>query len=211
MAHILETLRDGGLQQAISTLEKAHREIVSSCTKAQSEIEHLGELWGIGLKRLEVRLPNIPGIIGKESEKLVELINILATVERTISALKWFASEFPETVLRECHPSTSDDPGGNDIVLVDASGAVVVRCEVCDVASSSAGQNGKEKKDIRNLGCSEAVPIDGIRRFIATSLEFSLALTSSKRKWHLLPYEYVAFCTENLDGTVMLEVIPSGG
>ncbi|MEH6519278.1 MAG: hypothetical protein V7742_21580 [Halioglobus sp.] len=208
MAHILEAIRGTEIQKAVSILEDAHQKIVLRAAEATLEAESDAELWGRRLKRLEVSLPLIPGVVGKSSEKLVELINILATVERTISALKWFGQEYSDCVLRECHPSTSDDSDGNDIVVTTESGVVRARCEVCDVASSSAGQNGKEKKDIKNLGCNDIVPRDGVRRFIATSMEFSSALTSSKRKWHALPYRYLAHTNGGLGDTVLLEVVP---
>jgi hypothetical protein len=90
---------------------------------------------------------------------------------------------------------------------MDVDNNVIVRCEVCDVASSNAGQNKKEKSDIKNLGCAEGVPVDNIRRFISTSSEFSIALTSNKRKWKSIPYRYVAHQTNLPDRTVLLEVI----
>ena len=58
------------------------------------------------------------------------------------------AEKHPECIVRECHSSTSDSSDGNDIVLMDHSRNIVVRCEVTDVISSDAAQNGKEKKDI---------------------------------------------------------------
>ena len=121
------------------------------------------------MKRLEIDVPFGEGLVGKSEEKYVEVINILATAERTVSALKWLGNEFPGSLVQECHASTSDGKEGNDIVLVNLEGAVSVRCEVCDVVASKAGQNGKEKKDLKNLGCTLSVPDDNIRRFIATS------------------------------------------
>ncbi len=146
--------------------------------------------------------PNL--LVGKKSEKLVEIINILATAERTISTLVWFKKEFLQCTVRECHVSTSDDSQGNGIVLIDADVNVIVLCEVCDVASSNAGQNKKEKSDIKNLGCADGVPRDNIRRFISTAPEFSLVLTSDKRKWKSIPYRYLTHQTNIPDKTVLL-------
>ena len=77
--------------------------------------------------------------------------------------------------VKECHPSTSSAKGSNDLMLEDTIGVVVVRCEVCDVASDSAGSNGKERKDVASLGCADGVPDDGVRRFLCTSPEFARA------------------------------------
>lgn len=91
---------------------------------------------------------------------------------------------------------------------MDKSSHVIARCEVTDVISSNPGQNGKEKKDLRNLGCAEYVPNDLVARYIATSREFANALTSVKRKWHKMHYRYVTHETELNDQTVLLEIVP---
>ena len=75
--------------------------------------------WGITFKRQQVDLPVIEGVIGKRQEKLAEIVNILATNEQTLSALTWFADEFPCSIVQEFHPSTSDNPDGHDITLVN--------------------------------------------------------------------------------------------
>ncbi|WP_444935855.1 hypothetical protein ACJJIW_17180 [Microbulbifer sp. JMSA004] len=208
MAHLIETIRNSSLGEAILELERTHELIVYAAISAQNEIGSKINTWGSDLKRLEVVLPQGQLLLGKSTEKLVELINILATTERTISALKWFETLYPNAFLRECHSSTSDDTGGNDIVLIEPkSEKVIVRCEVTDVTSSNPGQNGKEKKDLKNLGCSYALPSDGVDRYIATSLEFSNALKSEKRKWKSLHYRYFAHETKCSNQTVMLEIV----
>jgi len=207
MAHLIETIRNALLSEAILQLEQTHELIVGAAISATNEIGPVRNTWGSDLKRLDVVLPK-GRLIGKSTEKLVELINILATTERTISALKWFETQYPNASLRECHASTSDDAEGNDIVLIDPeSGNVVVRCEVTDVTSSNPGQNGKEKKDLKNLGCSDIVPGDGVKRYIATSLEFSNALKSEKRKWKSRHYGYLGHETKCSNQTVILEVV----
>lgn len=206
MPHVIETVRNLSIVQTISELESAHASISLSIDSAQSNIDAFKSSWGVAMKRLEVSLSIENKLVGKKSEKFVELINILATTERTISALKWFRDVYPDAIVRECHPSTSDDSDGSDIVLLNNTEQIIVRCEVCDVASSSAGQNGKEKKDLSNLGCASQVPEDGIRRFIATSPEFSAALISKKRKWLRLHYSYRCHSTGFDDGTDMLEI-----
>ena len=206
MAHLIETIYETSIPTAINALENTHALIVERAIATQKDIGTNITMWGTQLKRLEVSLPFGKMLIGKSSEKLVEIINILATTERTISALKWLSKTHPESILRECHASTSDDVGGNDIVLTDNSKNIIVRCEVTDVISSNAGQNGKEKKDIKNLGCSHEVPHDSVTRYIATSTEFSDALSSPKRKWKNLHYKYNKHYTNLPDNTVLLEI-----
>lgn len=208
MAHLIEAIRESSLEGAIELLQKTHALIVEQAIHAQRRIGTNSGAWGAELKRLEVSLPAGQLLIGKACEKFVEIINILATTERTISSLVWLAQRHPNTVLRECHASTSDDIEGNDIVLLEAvSRKIVVRCEVTDVISSNAAQNGKEKKDLRNLGCGASVPKDGVIRYIATSYEFSQALMSKNRKWASMHYRYIPYETKSTDQTVMLEIV----
>jgi len=206
MAHLVETIRDTEISCAIRTLEKSHNLIVNRAISAQKGIDLDSKAWGEQLKRLEVSLPLGEELVGKEKEKFVEIINILATVERTLSALEWMLSKYPNGILRECHPSTSDDNGGNDIVITEKSGNIIARCEVTDVTSSNASQNGKEKKDLKTLGCENSVPDDSISRYIATSTEFANAISSKNRKWHNLHYRYIRHETGHKNRTVLLEV-----
>ena len=207
MAHLIETIYGVSVGEAISLLETTHNSIVSCVINDQSKLSTETRSWGVIMKRLEIDLLVGEGLVGKSSEKYVEVINILATVERTIASLKWFDNKFAGLIVQECHASTSDNDDGNDIVLVTSIGDIAVRCEVCDVVSSKAGQNKKEKKDINNLGCAEGVPEDNVRRFIATSSEFASALVSEKRKWKDLPYRYKWNESGVPDGTVLLEII----
>ena len=208
MAHLIETVKNVTIEEGVELLERTHALIVERAIQAQRNIGIEKETWGAELKRLEVTLPVGSVLVGKETEKFVEVINMLATTERTIESLTWLAKEYPGARLRECHASTSDEPGGNDIVLVEKeTNTVIVRCEVTDVISISAAQNGKEKKDLKNLGCAQSVPEDGVKRFIATSEEFSRALSSTKRKWKQLHYRYLKHQTGSKGNTVMLEVV----
>ena len=206
MPHIIETIYGSSIDDAVDLLEQTHQLIVDCAITSQSNLSTETLSWGVNIKRLEVPLPCGQLLVGKPREKFVEIINILATTERTISALKWLFLTYPEAQIRECHPSTSDDSGGNDIVLTDNQGNILVRCEVCDVASSNAAQNNKEKKDLKNLGCETAIPDDSIKRYIATSYEFAKALSSLNRKWNKMHYRYILHSTEAGDQTVMLEI-----
>ena len=209
MPHIIETISNATAANALEALQAAHDFLASQVVAAQSELASDTAHWGMAMKRAVVDLEGGPPLVGKTSERFVELINILATTERTIEALRWLAGEYPDSQVRECHASTSDDSKGNDIVLTDAGGKVIVRCEVCDVISKNPGQNGKEKSDLKNLGCQEAVPDDGVHRYIATSPEFAAALTGRLRKWKQLHYSYESLETGLPQQTVMLRVLAS--
>ncbi len=148
-------------------------------------------------------------MIGKPNERFSEIINITATIERLLSGITWFSTQadYAHLQIKECHPATSDTDDGNDLVLVDRQGNIKVKCEVCDVVSNNAGSNGKEKKDIHNLGCTDGVPNDGIDRFICTSTEFADALKSSKRKWQDKPYHYQPIPLEDARKTYLLKIL----
>lgn len=213
MPHVIKPFANVPFDDALERLKRAHRFLVSQArtTLLASGVDDA--FWGIGLKRSPVRLDegDIPSLIGKSEEKLGEVINIAATVERLMDSIQWFAAqpEYKRCSILECHPSTSDEANGNDVVIVDPDRGIVVRCEVCDVASSNAGSNNKEKKDINNLGCTQTVPQDGIARFICTAPEFAAALTSRGRKWQSKPYRYELIETGFASGTCMLRIHPA--
>ncbi len=208
MAHIIDTIRNHTINETFKSLSKAHNDLFMAIKEADIYSKSPNK-WGVEMKRLNIDLSMISNpLISKKSEKFVELVNILATVERTLDALSWCSKNYPDLIVEQCHPSTSDDPEGNDIVLVNTNGNVCVRIEVCDVASSRASQNGKEKSDLANLGCNIHIPNDGIFRFIATSSEFAAALSSSKRKWANMHYSYENIYIINTS-TVMLKVEPN--
>ena len=206
MPHLFETLRNQKIKTTITELESAHHAISETVANACKHIDFRLDTFGSDFKRLLIPLPKHP-VIGKDEERLIEIVNILATVEKTIGALIWFGNEFPGSWLNICHPSTSDSDEGNDIVLLSREfGETIVRCEITDVISSNAGQNGKEAKDLKSLSCENEVPLDGVRRFIATSNEYSKALCSHKRKWSMKHYHYVCHSNSNDNATVILEI-----
>jgi hypothetical protein len=198
MPHLIETIKNESISGAIAKLKEAQAYIVKQAKITCREIESIDHPWGIKAKRLDVNLKseNRPVLVGKESEKLTEVFNISATVERLIAALEWFEINHPEYSVQECHPSTSqhimsekdDDGKGNDLVLMYGEKKIIV--EVCDVVSSNAGANGKEKKDLESLGCGKSVPEDQIERYICTSNEFAKALIRPTRKWKTMHYRY---------------------
>jgi len=213
MPHVVEPFTNTSFDDALQRLRAAQRYLVSRAKATITASDFDQSCWGTSVKRSPVALNvgDFPPLIGKVDERLVEVINIAATVERLIDAIEWFSKQ-PKNEhcsIFECHPSTSDETNGNDLVIIDSNGQIVARCEVCDVASSNPGSNNKETKDIRNLGCDESVPQDGVERYICTAPEFANALASSKRKWDLKPYRYRLIETGSASGTCMLLIEPA--
>lgn len=206
MPHVIEVVENMPFNPALKLLREAHTFLANRVVSAQNQISNDIDNWGIRTKRLMVDLRGGPELIGKPSEKFVELINILATTERTLEAMDWLAKHNSDLVVSQCHASTSDFEGGNDIVLKDGHGKVRVRCEVCDVVSNRAGQNKKEESDLKVLGCAEKVPNDGVDRYVATSKEFAAALVNPKRRWSHKHYRYEIRPTGLPLKTVMLEL-----
>lgn len=198
MAHLIPEIRDVSLEDAIESVTKSHRAIVASTRQELHKLDQHESTWGTEVKRLSVTFPSDAEELGlgKEQERFAEVMNMAATIERLLDALRWFRNhpDYRSLSVRECHPTTSDDSSGNDIVLESADGIVKVRCEVCDVVSKNAAQNKKEAKEIKNLGCEAGVPSDGVSRYIATSPEFAQALASPARKWNQKPYRYKSIC-----------------
>lgn len=193
-------------------LVEAHDFLVACSMRALATLPQAGPSWGVQMKRLSVDLtpaPSRPAAICKGAERMGEVVNMVATLERLVAAIWWFERqpEFEALRVKECHPTTSSSTESNDLVLVDAMSRVVVRCEVCDVASSSAGSNGKEQKDIASLGCANGIPTDGVRRFLCTSPEFALAIQSQRRKWAKRLHRYREFPVGDHTATVLVELV----
>lgn len=148
MSHIISF----NAAHAAPTREVAHelRELLESCTLAvarhfaQPDLSRSALL----LKRERVPLPTFRGrwfATGRAEECLGELINVLATVARTVDALDHLAASVGGTVVK-CNPSTSDD--GHDIEVLAKERHVIL--EVSDVAGNG-NANGKMTKDMTTL------------------------------------------------------------
>lgn len=146
------------------------RELLESCTLAVAGhfAQPVLSRSALLLKRERVPLPTFRGrwfTTGRAEERLGELINVLATVARTVDALEHLATAVGGTVIK-CNPSTSDD--GHDIeVLADGRHVIV---EVSDVAGSG-NANNKMTKDLTTLVGS------------SPEAELLLAVSESSGRW----------------------------
>lgn len=209
MSHLVRTSANQGYEALLEELRAAHDHLVAAAGGALSGFEHSSPQWGVRFKRLYVTFGSTrPNAIEKERERLVEVINMVATLERLIDGIRWFSTNnaTAHMVVLECHPSTSSSQTGNDLVLGHSPDERRVIVEVTDVASTSAGQNGKERKDLANLGCATTVPSDSIQRYLCTSTEFATSLTSANRKWKTLHYRYSTITIDGTD-TQLLKVL----
>ena len=183
MPHLIEPFENVSLEAAAERLVASH-DFLLECV-AGVQVAAPPQTWAINTKRVGVSLlaPGRPPDIGKPSEALGELLNLLATVERLIAGLAWFSAqaEFATSNVLACHPTTSDSPQSNDLVLSDTTGNRIALVEVCDVASANGDGNKKEQASIQKLGCSVSVPDDGARRFIICSPEFARQLSRRRR------------------------------
>src|SRR3990170_2029153 len=180
MPHLVAPVTNQTIPEAIALLSTAHDYLASRANEASSLLTSApAHRWGIQAKRSSVNLTGSrPILVEKASERFAEILNVAATLERLIDALRWFREQpsFSHLVVRECHPSTSHTSGANDLVLVDKSGTVCVRCEVSDVVARNAQQNNKERLDLAALGVDGPLPNDGVGRFLVVSSEFAHAL-----------------------------------
>ncbi len=209
VGHLISHHGVSSIPEAAKTLTEAHDYLVERTRASLHQLTGERPAWGAFAKRATVDFDGVSyPWLGKPKERVIEAINMVATLERLLDALQWFGAQ-PATrnwLVLECHPSTSSTAKGNDLVLGPAVGDSKVLCEVTDVASVSAGQNGKEEGDLKRLGCLTCVPTDGQRRFICTSVEFGGALSAKARKWGNLHYRYRV---HRQGDTMLLELEPA--
>jgi hypothetical protein len=188
--HLILPLCDLTLAATIERVQAAHDFLVGRAAEVSVALH--SDAWGVKMKRLQVPLAiaGRPRDIGKEEEGLVELVNMTATAERMLGALRWLAVHPTYSVhrVRECHPTTSDVAEGNDLVLMDPDRRPSARVEVCDVVSSKRDSNEKERKSLTKLGCPTFIPRDGVDRFLAASPEFALKVCRGRRYNSWLSY-----------------------
>jgi len=211
MEHLINPIESVTQVEAARQVAGVHTFLVERARAAISQLVDERPGWGSFAKRACVNLdgPDRPPLVAKSKERIIEVINMAATLERLIDALCWFddQTEMREWLVLECHPSTSSSAAGNDLVLGTQPDAVRAVCEVTDVVSSSAGQNQKEHSDLKRLGCDREVPTDGVRRFICTSGEFGRALSGKGRRWATRKYSYRLHEIGETE-TMLLEVLP---
>ena len=172
MKHLINPFSKQPIDEVTERLKNIHHALVKKSKESFLRVVDQDDIdnWGSYFKRLSVNTTDVDLLVGSSSQKLIEIINILATVERTIDALIWLQeqSKYSGYTVHVCHPSTSDSDDETDIMLADGEGRISVMCEVTDVVNSNAGQNNKEKKSIMKLGCINEVPQDDIDRYIVT-------------------------------------------
>jgi hypothetical protein len=208
MSHLVLPFWKASLSDAINRLRVAH-EYLTECAASAAPPKAASD-WGTRFKRIAVSLdlPNRPADIGKAQEKLAEVINMAATLERLLGALRWFSLDdrFAAALVAECHPSTSDSIEGNDLIL-QARAQIEARVEVCDIVSSSTDGNGKEQSSLQKLGWKLDAPSGDVSHWLATSPEFAKYLTKKRRKWLLKPYRYVQLDVGDAANTSLLEIV----
>ncbi len=179
--HMIAPLVGTALEPALKLLQDEHDRWAGAVHVAvRGHSAHDTPMRGIQLKRIEVEVEGAAG----QRQKLTEVINQLATIERLLAAMRWARShlhDFDTVVI--AHPTTSSrprnvfevdgakrsEPADNDLILADAAGR---QCwfEVSDVVGESDG-NRKEAKERASLTrASNGVEVH--RRYLVVSQSF---------------------------------------
>ncbi len=205
--YLVKPILEASLPNSISEFRAVHDFLVAQ-TRAAVASEH--DQWAINIKRLivDLRGAHRPSLLGKEEEKLIEVLNVTASLERLMAALNWFSREVGLGLLILAAAGGATD--SYSIVLSNERGKTRVLCEVCDVASGVAVQPGKEREYLWRLGCQGTVPFDGVRRFICTSPEFAAVVQKEQRDNQRIAHRYVLHQINDEAETVLLEIVGQG-
>lgn len=217
MSHLVSPLRNVSLTDGLRALVQAHAFVAGQAAlDLASQMDKAATAtvtWGCDFKRIDIRFP--PGhesrrftdstgrvhSLVEESvrcQKLIEVINQTATIERLVDCLRWALtgpSGLSGYKIQLCHPTTSsdsddDDGMDHDLVLSDPAGTTAI-FEISDVASLKDG-NRKEEKELRSLGVLEEGKGEekfrvrdwpSSRLFLVVSHEWKTRLQKKSRKW----------------------------
>ncbi len=183
MPHLIEPY-----QGSMTTAEASHRLM----TAIESLRKSLGKYWSTEnrevsfalRKRTAVRLvqgEGEPFSIGKSEEKLGELLNMGATLERLYDVLKWAESALPDYIVTYCNPTTSgsDETGKqrHDLELADGESVAVF-----EVSDSEGNNNGKAAKDLARL---QQADMTARRRFLGVTASAANYVLKSPGTSHL--------------------------
>lgn len=210
--HLICPIRNLALSQATRELEHTRRYLLARLQLHGKDTAAMSS--AVELKRARVTLPadGKPRIVGKGEEKLSEVVNVLASLERMLVGLQWAVGQYPGATVRVCHPSTSHGKQECDVIL-DLAPGQSLRAEVCDIVTPNATQNGKEERQLENLRCGDGeFPLghSGIRLMVWTSPEYAKGLTRTRRKMRDgggKPYKYVEVHRDVATDTVLLDVV----
>ena len=131
-----------------------------ACEASKQWTNLLQSNWGTQAKRIIVNTASgrpRDSLIEKDSEKLGELVNQVATIERLIDVLNMAPKFSIGTQIFRCHPCTSSRKsdkvsGDNDLILCNGNSSITDRFEISDIATEERDGNGKEYKDLKSLG-----------------------------------------------------------
>lgn len=213
MPNLIEPIWDLSIAEGLRLLSEAHSFILSHAAQQAASNPAAPSDWGIRQKRSVVTFPeDRPDLIGKDREKFQEVVNMMATVERLISALEYFSGdpELRALVILECHPTTSSGANQPDLRLGPHLGQPeTVRCEVTDIDSDNASHNNKEAEVLRAVGFGNHDPA-GVRLLVCTSVRWARALASRVGPRAELPHAYLELWRSGdlSEQTAILEVVP---
>jgi hypothetical protein len=210
MAHLVCAWKALPATQCRAELERVLTYLVARARDQSVRLADLpAERWGCLAKRFKIDLGDSkarPSSIQKDKENIVELINMIATMERLVDALAWILGRDPQAQVVSCDPTTSTPHArgrrngkGSPALLslgVPApdlhvrGSAFEAIFEVADIISEVRDGNGKEKSSLRNLGCETSIPEGPIARYLVVPEGFSAWLCRTTRRWRDKHFAY---------------------
>jgi hypothetical protein len=148
------------ISDGYDALLRAHDTLAVSAKLVLSKVDLESVDWGTKIKRLPVICQDAnPLLVTGSKHNVSEVMNMCATVERLLDALKWArdSNEFTNYEIEICHPTTGATPEqdcngrpDNDLILIDEKNGMRARFEVTDSAKGKDTMK-KEKKDLTSL------------------------------------------------------------
>jgi hypothetical protein len=112
---------------------------------------------------------------------LSEVVNQVASLERILDGLLWFAADRPDAHVEHCHPSTSSAVGENDITV--SHEGEVFRIEAFDTVGNQI-VNDKLNDTLKIFGRDSGWVSGRLLMFVSSSISRTIGPRQPNARYH---------------------------